>query len=385
MVAVSADVVVIGAGALGAACAYFAAAEGLRVHVVERGQVAGGTTSACEGNLLVSDKEAGPELDLALYSHRVWRCDLAGYDRLWEFESKGGFVVADTEAAARGLAEMAGRQRAAGVDVGTVGADEIHDYEPHITEGLAAAAFYPQDSQVQPMLLAAHLIRLARQRGAQIWTRTEVTGMLRAGERVTGVSTTRGVVRAEHVINAAGTWAGDLARLAGVHLPILPRRGFVLVTEPLPGRVFHKVYAGDYVAATTSSGEGLQTSTVIEGTRAGTILVGSSRERVGFDSAVSLPAMRQIAAKALTLYPSLAKTKIMRSYLGFRPYCSDHLPVIGHDPRAPGLWHACGHEGAGIGLAPGSAKLLVQQLTGRETDIPLAPFAPERFDLVEAS
>ena len=74
----------------------------------------------------------------------------------------------------------------------------------------------------------------------------------------------------------------------------------------------------------------------------------------------------------------------MRNYFGFRPYCADHLPVIGHDPRAPGLWHACGHEGAGIGLAPGSAKLLVQQLADEKPDLDLAPFAPERFEPEEA-
>ncbi|MDA3625282.1 FAD-dependent oxidoreductase [Saccharopolyspora oryzae] len=381
----TADVVVIGAGALGAACAHFATEQGLRVHVVERGQIAGGTTSACEGNVLVSDKEAGHELDLALYSNEVWRTDLAPHNHLWEFETKGGLIVAATEAGAQNLAELSQRQREAGIEVTGVPADRIHDYEPHITDGLAAAAFYPQDCQVQPMLMAAHLIRLARERGAQVWTRTEVTGLLRDGDRVTGVATSRGAVHAEHVINAAGTWAGDIAQLAGVKVAIMPRRGFVLITEPLPKTVFHKVYSGDYVASTTSSDEGLQTSTVIEGTRAGTVLIGSSRERVGFDARVSLPALRQIAAKALDLYPALARTKIMRNYFGFRPYCADHLPVIGHDPRAPGLWHAAGHEGAGIGLSVGSAKLLVQQMTGRRPDLDLAPFAPERFDLAEAS
>ena len=164
----------------------------------------------------------------------------------------------------------------------------------------------------------------------------------------------------------------------------MPRRGFVLVTEPLPPTIFHKVYAGEYVASTLSSDKGLQTSTVVEGTRAGTVLIGSSRERVGFDRTVSLPAMREIAAEALALYPSLRPVEIMRSYLGFRPYCRDHLPVIGHDPRAPGLWHATGHEGAGIGLAVGTAKLLTQAMTGQQTDLDLSPFAPERFTEVTA-
>jgi len=154
----------------------------------------------------------------------------------------------------------------------------------------------------------------------------------------------------------------------------------VLVTEPLPLTIHHKVYAGEYVANVLSSDEGLQTSPVIEGTDSGTVLIGSSRERVGFDTTVSLPVLSAMAVKAVALFPMLRKVKVMRSYLGFRPYCPDHMPVIGPDPRAPGLWHASGHEGAGIGLATGTAKLLTQALTGQVVDLDLAPFAPQRFE-----
>jgi glycine/D-amino acid oxidase-like deaminating enzyme len=375
----TADVVVIGAGAVGAACAYFATRAGLRVHVVDRYAVAGGTTGAGEGNLLVSDKDAGPELDLALYSQRVWRSDLAEHGHLWEYEAKGGLVVTSTDAAAAALAGLAARQRPAGIDVVDVPAGDVHDYEPHLADGLAGAAFYPQDAQVQPMLLAAHLLRLARESGATVRTGAEVTGFRRDGDRVTGVRTTRGDVAAAHVVNAAGTWAGDVARLAGVDVPVLPRRGFILVTQPLPPTVRHKVYDGDYVAAVLSSDAGLQTSSVVEGTQSGTILIGSSRERVGFDTTVSLPVLRQLAAKAIALFPVLATARAIRTYLGFRPYTPDHLPVIGPDPRAPGLWHACGHEGAGIGLSAGTGSLIAQGLTGAPTDLDLMPFAPARF------
>ena len=374
-----ADLVVIGAGAVGAACAFFAAQAGLQVQVVERGQIAGGTTSACEGNLLVSDKEAGVELDLALYSQQIWRKDLAEFAHLWEFESKGGLVVSATDFGARALAALTGRQRAAGIEVTDVSADDLNDYEPHISRELRAGAFYPQDAQVQPMLLTAHLLRLARHRQARIMLDTEVTGFIQSGDQVIGVETTRGPIHAPAVINAAGTWAGNVARLAGVELPILPRRGFLLVTEPLPPTIHHKVYAGEYVANVLSSDEGLQTSPVVEGTDSGPILIGSSRERVGFDQGVSLPVLAAMAAKAVALFPMLSAVKVMRSYLGFRPYCPDHLPVIGADPRAPGLWQASGHEGAGIGLSTGTAKLLTQALTGQPVDLDLTPFAPERF------
>lgn len=381
----SCDLVVIGAGAVGSAISWYATRAGLTVAVVERGSIVSGSSSACEGNLLVSDKEAGPELDLALYSHDVWAGELAEYADLWEFDFKGGLVVASTAAGYAGLLELMERQRAAGVRVDDVPLDEVPALEPHLTPDITGAAYYPQDCQVQPVLLAAHLLRMARAGGAVVYTDTTVTGFLTEAGRVTGVRTSAGNISAGMVVNAAGAWSGDVAALLGISMPVLPRRGFVLVTEPLPPTVFHKVYAGEYVASTQSSDSGLQTSTVIEGTRGGTVLIGSSRERVGFDATPSLAAIREIAAKALRLYPGLRDVSVMRSYLGFRPYCADHLPVIGADSRAPGLWHAAGHEGAGIGLSVGTAKLLVQAMTGQVTDMELTPFAPDRPSLQEVS
>lgn len=376
------DVIVIGAGAVGAATAYFAARAGLRVTVLDSGPLAGGTSSACEGNILVSDKEAGPELDLSLYSQKVWREDLAEFSDLWEFESKGGLVVAASDRSAQSLRDLTARQRASGIQVTDVPGNALADYEPYISKELTAGAFYPEDAQVQPMLVVAHLLRLARELGATVQTRTPVTGFNRAGGAVTGVTTPHGDFSAPAIVNAAGTWAGGVADLAGVHVPVLPRRGFVLVTEPLPLTIHHKVYAAEYVDNVLSSDAGLQTSPVVEGTDSGTVLIGSSRERVGFDRTVSIPVLAALASKAIDLFPVLSEVKAIRHYHGFRPYCPDHLPVIGPDPRVPGLWHAAGHEGAGIGLSAGTGKLIAQSITGTSTDLPLTSFAPERFEQV---
>ena len=122
----------------------------------------------------------------------------------------------------------------------------------------------------------------------------------------------------------------------------------------------------------------LQTSTVVESTKAGTVLIGSSRQRVGFDEAVPVAVLRELAAKAVALFPFLADVPAMRAYGGFRPYAPDHLPVIGEDPRLPGLWHATGHEGAGIGLAAATGRLVADLLLGRESIVDPTPFRPDR-------
>lgn len=371
------DVVVVGAGMTGAACALYAARAGLDVTVVDRGPVAGGTTGAGEGNLLASDKEPGPELRLALLSLRLWAELAHELGREVEYEAKGGLVVAGNSETLATLGEFADAQRAAGVTADPVPAGRLHDLEPLLAPGLAGGVHYPQDAQVMPALAAAHLLRAS---GARLLTGHEVTRVLHTPDgTVRGVRTGRGDLHAPAVVNAAGTWGGELAARAGVSLPVLPRRGFVLVTEPLPPRIRHKVYAADYVADVASDSAALQTSPVVEGTAAGPVLIGASRERVGFDRSLSLPAVRALAAGATRLFPFLSRVRAMRTYAGFRPYLPDHLPAIGPDPRTPGLLHACGHEGAGIGLATGTGLLIAQALTGHPPELDLTPFRPDRF------
>lgn len=368
---------IVGAGIIGAATAYFATRAGLSVLVLDSGTPASGTTSHGEGNVLVSDKRPGPELDLALYSRDIWTRDLAEHANLWELEPKGGLIVAANTVALTTLLELAEQQRGAGVHAQPV--TDLAALEPHLHPDLAGGVYYPQDAQLMPMLAVAHLLRLARGGGAQVRAATPVTALLRSGDRVTGVRTPEGDVSAGTVLNATGPWASATAALAGVSLPVTPRRGFVLVTEPVRPLVRHKVYAAEYVGDVVSGDAELQSSPVIEGTPSGTVLIGSSRERVGFDHTVSTPALAAMARAAVALFPVLAQVQVMRHYHGFRPFCPDHLPVIGPDPRAPGLLHAAGHEGAGIGLAAGTAALLVAILTGAGPALDPTPFAPERF------
>ncbi|MEV8017368.1 FAD-binding oxidoreductase [Streptomyces sp. NPDC086554] len=375
----TADVIVVGAGVIGAACAYYAARSGLRVTVLDRGPVAGGTTGAGEGNLLLSDKEPGPELELALLSNELWRELAEELPPEIEYESKGGLVVASDEAGMCALRDFAARQRKAGVTADEVGADHLHDLEPHLADGLAGGFHYPQDAQVMPALAAAHLLRAGGER-VRLRLGEEVTGLLTGSSgEIRGVRTASGEHHAPYVVNAAGTWGGEVARLAGVELPVRPRRGFVLVTEPLPRVVRRKVYAADYVADVASGSAALQSSAVVEGTPAGPVLIGASRERVGFDRTLSVEVLRRLAAQATALFPVLAGVRAMRTYAGFRPYLPDHLPAIGSDPRIPGLLHACGHEGAGIGLAPATGLAVARTLTGGEPPLDMAPFRPERF------
>lgn len=380
------DVVVVGAGIVGAACAYYASQAGLSVTVLDRGTVGGGTTSRGEGNILVSDKGPGPELDLALRSRTLW-LDIGaqlGADTI-ELEEKGGLVVAKDPEGFAALQRFAGSQRESGVSTVPLTGLGLLDREPHLAEDLAGGVFYEDDMQVQPMLAAAILLAQARALGVIVESGVTATGLERDSRgRVTAVVANRRRFPTKAVVNAAGTWSGDVAQLFGTTVPVLPRRGFVLVTEPLPQMVRHKVYSADYVSNVASSDAGLETSAVIEGTHGGTVLIGASRERVGYSNDMPVEVIRRLAVQAIELFPFLEQVALMRVYSGFRPYCPDHLPVIGPDPRVQGIYHACGHEGAGIGLAPITGLLIAQLLSGQSPVLDVSPYSPARFDSVTA-
>ncbi|MGW1003131.1 NAD(P)/FAD-dependent oxidoreductase [Streptomyces sp. NPDC002520] len=378
-------VAVLGAGIVGAACARELALAGLDVTVVDRGGAASATTSHGEGNVLVSDKGPGPELELAQLSRNLWpqvlaavaeRSVPAAHAVAWE--PKGGIVVATTDAGADGLTRFAADQRAVGVRADVLDADALAQAEPYVTREHTAALHYPEDAQVQPAGAAAALLGDALAAGATLRTGCEVLGAVGRGGRITGVRTSAGLLEADWFVNAAGPWSGELSTRLGAPVDVRPRRGDVLVTTPLPPMVFHKVYDADYVGAVGSSAEDLQTSAVVESTRGGSVLIGSSRRRVGFDDRLRPEVLSAVAAKALRLFPTLVGVGVMRAYGGFRPYVPDHLPVIGADPRLDGLWHAGGHEGAGIGLSVGTGRLLRNLMLGEPTDMDATPFRVDR-------
>ncbi|MFE0020306.1 NAD(P)/FAD-dependent oxidoreductase [Amycolatopsis sp. NPDC059021] len=386
------DVVVAGAGVVGAACAEALSRAGLRVVVLDRGAPASGTTAAGEGNVLVSDKEPGPELLLAQASRRRWpellaelREELGPGRAEAEWDPKGGLVVATTDDSVLPLREFAAAQREAGVRAEPIGLDEAASLEPRLTKALTAAIHYPEDAQLQPVLAATTLLAAVKARGGQVRSGVEALGVLRAGNgAVRAIRTSHGAIACAAVVNACGPWAGAFAKACGAPIAVLPRRGMVLVTAPLPpGTVRHKVYDADYVGAVASGDADLQTSTVVESTRAGTVLIGSSRQRAGFDETVRFDVLRELARKAAALFPVLANVPVMRAYGGFRPYAPDHLPVIGEDPRLPGLWHVTGHEGAGIGLAAATGQLVAELFTGQESTVDATPFRVGRPAVAE--
>ena len=164
---------------------------------------------------------------------------------------------------------------------------------------------------------------------------------------------------------AAGTWTAPLAASAGLPLPLEPRKGqLVRLRAPGPGFVRHKVLDGAYLGTVASPDAGLQLAPVVETTWEGDVLVGSSRERRGFDTAVDAAVSRALVERAAALFPSLRTLAVADAWAGLRPWLPDRLPAVGPSAAVPGLWLATGHEGAGVALGPVTGRLVAQLYCG---------------------
>jgi glycine/D-amino acid oxidase-like deaminating enzyme len=375
---VTADVAVVGAGIVGAAVARELAVRGVSVVLVDRAGVSQGTTGLGEGNVLCCDKLPGPELDLTLHGLDV-------YDEIDErlgdvarIRRKGALLVhADAGTWAAEPARLAGM---AGVAAERLTPEAVREAEPELDGSILGATHFPRDLQCDPAAIAHALAQEAAAAGARVRTGCAVERIVVLGGRVSGLETAAGPVACGAVVIAAGTWSAALAATAGLPLPVAPRKGqLVLLRAPRPGFVRHKVVEASYLAAISSADAELQVSTVIETTWSGDVLVGSSRERRGFDVEPDPAVSTALVERGARLFGAIRGFEPVDAWAGLRPWLPDHLPAIGPSDAAEGLWVATGHEGAGVALGPVTGRVLAQAYCGEPVLVDLTPFAPDRF------
>jgi glycine/D-amino acid oxidase-like deaminating enzyme len=368
-------VVVVGAGIVGCSCAFELASRGASVCLVDRGPVSGGTTGLGEGNVLCCDKRPGPELSLAVPGLALFD---EIEDRLGEeagIRRKGALVVhADQSSWASEQARLSALQ-AAGVTCSLLSASEVREIEPSLAGSLLGASWFPDDLQCAPRAIAHGLAREAVALGAAVETGVEVLSI----EGAKGIATRDGPLVAADVVLAAGAWSAPLAASAGLALPVEPRKGQLVRLERRPDFLRHKVIDGGYMAAVESEDAGLQVSTVMETTLDGHVLVGSSRQRRGFDTAVDPSVSDTLIAQASRLAPGIKSLALDAAWAGLRPWLPGGLPAIGPTTAAEGLFVATGHEGAGVAHGPITGRLIAQAICGEEPELDLKPFDPDRF------
>lgn len=360
----SADVVVVGAGIVGAACVDALAQGGLKAAVIESGPIGGGTTAACMGHIVVMD-DSEAQFALTRYSADLWHQLARELPREAEFTQSGTLWVAAGEEEMAEVRRKHAYYRERGVEAEILDARALAGAEPNLRPGLAGALRVPRDSVVYPPWIARWLVERSRARvirgEAVAASGTEVR--LRDGTVCTSGA----------VVNATGVWA---PRLTG-SLQIQPRKGHLLITDRYPGFLHHQLVELGYLKS--AHGHGSESVAMNLQPRAtGQILVGSSRQ-LGMDSsAIEQHMLRRMLQRAMDYVPGLGQLRATRAWTGLRPCSPDNLPYIGPAPEDSSLLIAAGHEGLGITTSLATATLIADLLLKRTPAIPVAPYSPGR-------
>ncbi len=367
-VGATSDAIVVGAGIVGAACAEALARDGWRVTILEETFAASGTTAAGMGHIVVMD-DSPEQLALTAYSDRLWRELGLDSDRRSEVERCGTLWIAEDSTQLAALEAKRDAYGGVGVATEVLDARGLEIAEPMLRRGLAGALRVPADSVVYPPGATLELLRRAGARGAVLRERVRVVA-LEAGFVRTQTGET---IHADVVVNAAGARAAQLTP----ELPIVPRKGHLAITDRTSHACRHQLVELGYLASAHS----MTTESVafnLQPRKTGQMLIGSSRELVGWDASINRAVLRRMLARAVDFVPILANQSVIRCWTGFRPATPDKLPLIGAWDPTPGVWVAAGHEGLGITTSLATAGILADLVAGRAPAIDAVPFAPTR-------
>lgn len=389
------DSVVVGGGLLGTALAWMLARQGSRVALLERDQVNQHASGQNAGSLHFqleyrmvengweSARTAAEAMPLHLEAAREWA---ALGDELGEsvgVSQPGGFMLAETAEQVAVLERKTALEQEWGLEVSLLDGDQARRLAPYLSDSVLAAAFCPLEGKADTRIAGPALARGAVRLGAEVHTRTEVTGLTRiaGGWRVEALARPGDgepaaiTFEADSVMLAAGVWTTRLGHLVGAELPTIPLALQMSVTAPTAPFIPHLVqHAG--------------TKLSLKQTGNGTVLIGggwSARLPMGPDGQPDLDARPSLlrsslignARAAIGVVPRTAGLPVLRSWVGTTTVTPDQLPLVGEVPGSPGVFVATG--GSAFTLGPSFARSLIALAGGRRPDIDLDPYDPRRF------
>jgi len=362
------DVIVVGAGIVGAACARECAGRGLRTAIIDASGV-GGATAAGMGHIVVMD-DSPAQLALTQWSQALWRELAAELPAEAEFEARGTlWVAADEEE----MGEVRRKQQiyaGAGIATEILDGRALAEAEPRLRQELPGALLVPSDAVLYPPCAAAWLTREAIRLGAKMLDPQRV--ILAELGRVQLEDGSE--LQAEHIVNACGARATALMPA----LPIRKRRGHLVITDRYPGFVHHQLVELGYL----KSAHSLTTDSVafnVQPRKTGQLLIGSSREFGAEDAAINHTLLAKMIDRARSYMPAIGDLQAIRVWTGFRAATPDKLPLIGPWPEDDSLVLATGHEGLGITTSLATGNLVAAAMTREETAIAPEPYLPARF------
>ena len=369
------DVVIIGGGIIGCAIAYYLHKSGVEVTVVERGDIGAEASSAAAGLLapLGSLSGPGPLADLLLASWSIYPALVPELEQAsgvhLAYEQSGSLRVARNPKNIENLRKRITAWQPLGLKMQWLTGDEARQREALLAPDISAAIYAPEEAQVKAPHVVKAFARAATNLGAKLCAHHNVIGMDFHRNKVTRVCTDQGLeIACEHVIVATGAWTRDLERLLDISLPVEPQRGQILTLKQLsspPPPLKHIIFGEAIYLAPKNNG---------------TIVVGATKEEVGFEKHLTAGGIGWLLSTAVRLLPGLEGAAIDQMWAGLRPKTPDNLPILGNAPSLENVILAVGHGSIGIMLSAITGKSIAELVTTGHVPEIIAPFSVERFE-----
>lgn len=410
------DILVVGGGVIGAACAYYLAGRGAKVTVIDKGEVGHGCSYGNAGMIVPSHSfplpmpgaihqalfwllradspfriKPPPSWDLVRWLLRFLGCSTKThlahatralaelslhsrslYDELaadngaqMHFKKNGSLYPCATTTGLKHAIDEMEILRAYGVEGRTLGEDEVRQLEPAITGPVCGATYFEGEPHVEPLSAVRTLMRLAEEQGASVRPHTELVEWDFRGRRIESARTTRGTLRADHFVLAGGSWSGRLARPLGLRVPIQAGKGYGVTIEPIDPMPKIPVLLNEVKVGITP--------------RANSVRLAGTLELAGLDESITMRRVRAVVRGARRFFNIPEDPKVVEVWRGLRPCTPDGLPILGRHDDWENLTLATGHAMLGMTLATASGQLVADLITGQAPSVDPAPFRPGRF------
>jgi sarcosine oxidase subunit beta len=369
----TAEVVVVGAGIVGASTAYFLAKKGLDVVLIDRRGVlgSGGASQACAGGVRHQGR-VPVEMPLALYAIPIWMSLEQELEADLHYRRDGMTIVTDEEGLIPRLEERVANERALGLEIRMVYGEDLRHLIPGISPRMLAGSYCPLDGHADPLRAVHALASAAGRRGARLEWRCKAERIVAEKGRIVAVRTADGDIPCGGVVLCAGAWSKALAATAGVALPFEPFTLQMMVTQ-------RRAHVLDQVLGWL--GHGISLKQVPSG---GFVIGGGWPGRgdlASGETALMPGSMAKSARTSVSLYPSLSRLSVIRAWAGIEAFSADEMQVTGPIAGMDGLFVAAGFSGHGFAIGPGVGALVAEAVaTGRLPEL-LAPFNADRLGI----
>ena len=382
------DVAIIGAGIIGLSTAYYLSKEGYKVVILEKNEIGSGASGSCDDMILLQSKKPGITLKMALESLEMYRSLSKELNTDVEFQTRGGMIVIEDEEQLKIMEEFVDNQKRSGLEVEIIGKKDVIKKHPHITKNIIASTYSSKDSQVYPFSVMKGFLSKGIASGLDVKKNIFIKEIIERKDSWRIVFNDNDYIEAERVVNAAGAWAAEIGKMIGIDIPITPKKGQILVTEQVPMLGECNIWSAEYMVSKMNPelinnqnplykelGVGFSFTQAIRGN----YLIGSTREKVGFNKATSYEALKILADQAVKFFPKFINVHFIRSFAGFRPASPDGKPIVGETPNKKGFYIAAGHEGDGIALAPITGKLIADLISQKKIYYDMNELNIQRF------